>query len=119
MYGSNGPVVDFRTGSAMMGDTVGVSKDGETVILEISGAYCLPLSKIQLVKNGEVVYSKEINTNSFTENVEMFVKPGDFIRMEVDGTETDTRKSDGPSFDTSAPFAFTNPLFFIESGRIQ
>jgi len=34
--------------------------------------------------------------------------------MEVDGTETDMRKLDGATFDTSAPFAFTNPIFFVE-----
>ena len=114
MYGSNGPVVDFRLGSTMMGDTVGIPKDGKTVILEINGEYFLPLSKVLLKKNGEVVYTKEINANSFAERVEIHVKPGDFIRMEVDGTETDTRKSDGATFDTSSPFAFTNPIFFVE-----
>lgn len=112
MYGSNGPVVDFRIGSAMMGDEVGVSADGETVAIEISGKYFMPLSKVLLKMNGEVVYEKDLNVNSFAENVNVFVKPGDFIRMEVDGTETDTRKLDGSSFDTSAPFAFTNPIFF-------
>ena len=115
MYGSNGPVIDFRLGNAMMGDDVGVSKDGEYVTLDISGEYFLPLTKVLLIKNGEVVYSKEINANSFDESVELFVKPGDFIRMEVEGTETETRKLNGPSFDTSAPFAFTNPIFFYEA----
>jgi len=114
MYGSNGPVVDFRLGNAMMGDAVGIPEDGKTVTLEISGEYFLPLSKVLLIRNGEVVYTKEMNANSFAESVEIFVKPGDFIRMEIDGTETDTRKLDGPTFDTSAPFAFTNPIFFIE-----
>ena len=114
MYGSNGPVVDFRLGNAMMGDSVGVPKDGKTVTLKISGEYVLPLSKVLLKKNGEVVYTNEINTNRFAESVEVLVKPGDFIRMEVDGMETDTRKLDGPSFETSAPFAFTNPIFFVE-----
>ena len=114
MYGSNGPVVDFRIGSAMMGDTVGVSKDGETVSLKMHGEYFLPLSKVLLIKNGEIMYTKEINANSFAESVEVLVKPGDFIRMEVEGTETDTRKLDGSTFDTSAPFAFTNPIFFVE-----
>jgi hypothetical protein len=119
MYGSNGPVIDFRlddfrVGRTMMGDSVSIPKDGKTVTLAMGGEYFLPLSRILLVKNGEVVYTKEINANLFDESVEMFVKPGDFIRMEVEGTETDTRKLDGPSFDTSAPFAFTNPIFFIE-----
>ena len=114
MYGSNGPVVDFRLGSAMMGDSVGIPKDGKTVTLEISGNYFLPLSKVLLKKNGEIVYEKDINANSFAERVEIHVLPGDFIRMEVDGTETDTRKLDGKTFDTSAPFAFTNPIFFVE-----
>ena len=114
MYGSNGPIVDFRQGGAMMGDDVGVAKDGETVTFEISGKYCRPLSKVLLVMNGEVVYTKEINARTFAENVEMRVKPGDFVRMEVEGQETDTRKLNGSSFDTSAPFAFTNPIFFIE-----
>ena len=112
MYGSNGPVLDFRTGSAMMGDKVGISADGETVAIEISAKYVLPLSRVLLKKNGEVVFTKDINANSFAESVKVFVKPGDFIRMEIDGTETDTRKLDGPSYDTSAPFAFTNPIFF-------
>ena len=114
MYGSNGPVIDFKLGSAMMGDTVGVPKNGKEVTLEISGTYFLPLSKILLVKNGKVVYTKEIDANEFAESVEVFVKPGDFVRMEVDGTETDTRKLNGATFDTSAPFAFTNPIFFVE-----
>ena len=119
MYGSNGPVIAFRldcfrVGRTMMGDSVGIPKDGKTVTLAMGGEYFLPLSKILLVKNGEVVYTKEINANLFDESVEMFVKPGDFIRMEVEGTETDTRKLDGSSFDTSAPFAFTNPIFFVE-----
>jgi len=114
MYGSNGPIVNFRLGNAMMGDAVGISKNGKAVTLEISGEYFLPLSKILLIKNGEVVYTKDINANKFAERVEVLVKPGDFIRMEVEGTETDTRKLDGPTFDTSAPFAFTNPIFFVE-----
>jgi len=37
--------------------------------------------------------------------------------MEVEGTETDTRKLDGATFDTSAPFAFTNPIFFVENAE--
>ena len=113
MYGSNGPVVDFRQGGAMMGDTVGIPKDGKTVTLAISGEYFLPLSKVLLKKNGEIVYTKDIHANSFAESVEIFVKPGDFVRMEVDGTETDIRKLDGATFDTSAPFSFTNPIFFV------
>ena len=76
------------------------------------GNYFLPLSRVLLIMNGETVYERNINANSFAESVDVFVKPGDFIRMEVDGTETETRKLDGPSFDTSAPFAFTNPIFF-------
>ena len=100
MYGSNGPVIDFTIGSAMMGDEVGVAADGETVSIEISGNYFLPLSRVLLIMNGETVYERNINANSFAESVDVFVKPGDFIRMEVDGTETETRKLDGSSFDT-------------------
>jgi len=114
MYGSNGPVVDFRLGSAMMGDVVNIPKEGKTVAFEIKGEYILPLSKVFLIKNGEVVFTKEINANRFAERVEVPVKPGDFVRMEVDGTETDVRKLDGKTFDTAAPFAFTNPIFFVE-----
>jgi predicted metal-dependent phosphoesterase TrpH len=114
MYGSNGPVIDFKLGNAMMGDTVGVAKEGKEVTFAISGEYFLPLSKVLLVMNGTVVYTKEINANEFAESVQIFVKPGDFVRMEVEGTETDTRKLDGATFDTSAPFAFTNPIFFVE-----
>ena len=52
----------------------------------------MPLSRVLLIMNGETVYEKNINANSFAESVDVFVKPGDFIRMEVDGTETETRK---------------------------
>jgi len=122
MYGSNGPVIDFRlddfrVGRTMMGDSVSIPKDGKTVTLAMGGEYFLPLSRVLLVKNGEVVYTKDINANLFDEKVEMLVKPGDFIRMEVEGTETDTRKLDGATFDTSAPFAFTNPIFFVENAE--
>ncbi|MCL2122081.1 MAG: CehA/McbA family metallohydrolase [Clostridiales bacterium] len=119
MYGSNGPVIDFRLGSAMMGDDFGVPAGGRTVSVNLSGYYINDLSRVLLIKNGETIFTKEINAKSFSETVQVSVKPGDFLRMEVEGVETDTKKLTTGSYSTaafftSAPFAFSNPIFFIE-----
>lgn len=119
MYGSNGPVIDFSVGSVMMGDDVAVPQEGKYVDVDLSGYYIEDLARVLLIKNGEIVYTKNIDAASFNETVEVFVNPGDFIRMEVEGKETATKKlTNGsystPAFDTSAPFAFSNPIFFFE-----
>lgn len=115
MYGSNGPVIDFTIGNAMMGDDLPVAKAGEKVTVNLSANYIQPLSRVLLLKNGEVIKTWDVNDAcDFKESFEVDVAPSDFLRMEVEGTETETRKLDGATFDTSAPFAFSNPIFFTE-----
>lgn len=114
MYGSNGPVIDFTIGSAMMGDDLPVAKTGEKVTVNLSANYIQPLSRVLLLKNGDVIQTWDVNACDFEESFEVDVVPSDFLRMEVEGTETETRKLDGATFDTSAPFAFSNPIFFTE-----
>lgn len=119
MYGSNGPVIDFSIGNVMMGDDMAVRPEGKKVSVRMSGEYLENLNRVLLIKNGEVVYTQTIDGKSFHENVKIDVKPGDFIRMEVEGHETDTKKLTNGSYSTSAyftsaPFAFSNPIFFTE-----
>lgn len=111
LYGSNGPVIGLSVGKAIMGDDVTV-KGTKQVTVKMTAEYIEPLSKIRLIKNGEVILERALDSSSVEMKEKITVKPGDFIRMEVDGRETETRKLDGPSFDTSAPFAFSNPIFF-------
>lgn len=91
-----------------------VAKAGEKVTVNLSANYIQPLSRVLLLKNGEVIQTWDVNACDFEESFEVDVVPSDFLRMEVEGTETETRKLDGATFDTSAPFAFSNPIFFTE-----
>lgn len=119
MYGTNGPVIDFKIGRVMMGDDMAVPAKGKTVKVDISGNYIEDLARVLIIKNGVTIYTKDINAKSFKEEVKVSVKPGDFIRMEVEGKETETKKLTNGSYSTasyftSAPFAFSNPIFFSE-----
>ena len=119
MYGSNGPVIDFRVGSNMMGDVVDVSEAGRTVTVDLSGEYIEDFDRVLLIKNGVVIDTRVINDTSFNYSVDVFVQPGDFLRMEAFGVErngrTHTYNGRGPAFFVSAPFAFSNPIFFGEN----
>ena len=118
MYGSNGPVINFTAGGAMMGDAAAVSPNGETVTVNMSGEYIEDLSRVLLIKNGKMIYDKEVGGKSFSQSVEVDVKPGDFIRMELEGKETGGKTLteyngyENSAYFIAAPFAFSNPIFF-------
>jgi hypothetical protein len=124
MYGTNGPVIDFRVDRAIMGDDFAVPADGAEVAVKISGYYIHELERMLLIKNGEVIQTTELNgAKEFAETVPVFVVPGDFIRMEVEGREQNGKSltvgSYGAhSFFIQAPFAFSNPIFFTERGPL-
>ncbi|MCL1853172.1 MAG: CehA/McbA family metallohydrolase [Peptococcaceae bacterium] len=115
MYGSNGPVIDFKVDGAMMGDDIGVPVGGRTVNVELSGSYMDNLAKVELLKNGEIIDTMIINNKTFSKTVPIFVQPGDFIRMEVTGAvsfRTPSPEKNKPPIET-IPFAFSNPIFFF------
>lgn len=111
IYGSNGPVIDFKIGDVMMGDDLHI-KNNKVVTVKMSGKYHKKLSKVTLIKNGETIYSKDLDNNEFNISQNVQVKPGDFLRMEVQGKESEDLKLDCIAFD-SAPFAFSNPIFIV------
>jgi len=119
MYGSNGPVIGFNAGSAMMGDELKAKPSGETVAVRMTGEYVDKLDRLVLIKNGDTVVSKHIGAETFDEYMELDVIPGDFIRMEVFGYEspgktlTDYWSYNSSVYFTAAAFAFSNPIFII------
>lgn len=122
MYGSNGPVINMNIGHAMMGDTVKLSEKNK-VKVHMTGNYYGGLTKAILIKNGQVYKEYELNgKTSFEISEKIELAAGDFIRMEVEGKETNLLKLDTDqlgelgyvSFD-QAPFAFSNPIF-VEQG---
>ena len=117
MFGTNGPKLGFQVGSNIMGDTI--SANGTQLVnFEISAEYTENLSKLFVIKNGEVVETIELNSKSFDGNVELEISAGDFVRIEVEGFEGNGKRLDqgltinNLAFFNSAPFAFTNPIFF-------
>ena len=117
MYGSNGPTISFTAGHVMMGDTFVVPETGQPVTINLSGEYKEPLYKVVLLKNGKIINEWQINAKDFNIDVNVVVKPGDFVRMEVLGKESDGRthtgSTEGRDWHTTAAFAFSNPIFFI------
>ena len=91
------------------------SSMGEVIKVNLKGEYYNGISKVRLIRNGEVISEKNINDNTFEMVERVRVVPGDFIRMEVEGKE-----EEGQSLLTevgvrnTAPFAFSNPIFIIE-----
>jgi hypothetical protein len=118
MYGSNGPVIDFKVGNAMMGDDYSVPHGGIYVNVKLSGYYINELERVLLIRNGVVVETINLDgAKSFDETVPVFVVPGDFVRMEVEGRELGGKSLTigdygNHAFFTQAPFAFSNPIFF-------
>lgn len=115
MYGTNGPTIDMRANSSMMGDSLKVGSLGDIVKVSLSGEYYEGISKVRLIRNGEVIVEKEINNTSFDFVERVRVVPGDFIRMEVDGVEKDGKTLSTDSGNKNcAPFAFSNPIFMVK-----
>ena len=116
MYGSNGPVIDFRAGASMMGDVFDVPQEGQTVTVNLSGEYVEEFEQVLLIKNGIAIDTRAISATSFDYSVDVFVLPGDLLRMEAFGIEQGVRTHtyDGREAASlvSAPFAFSNPIFF-------
>jgi hypothetical protein len=124
MYGSNGPHLEFSAVSlgktGIMGDSLKVVKDGSNVTFSISGNFDGGLNKLLVLKNGNVAETVIIEDTSFDEKVTLFVEPGDYVRVELEGYETANRRFNN-DYDSimqtdglCAPFAFSNPIFFDE-----
>lgn len=115
MYGTNGPSLDIRVNNAMMGDDYKIASMGEIVKVNLKGSYYGGISKVRLIRNGEVISDKEINDVSFNIVERVRVAPGDFVRMEVDGKEEEGLSlSTENGYKNTAPFAFSNPIFMVE-----
>jgi len=119
MFGTNGPVISLYANEYMMGDdTREIMPEGEYFTVNLSGYYINDLARVLLIKNGEIIEEFDLGgAREFDEEVEIFVYPGDFIRMEVEGVETLLRTHTAGShaqfaYAISAPFAFSNPIFF-------
>lgn len=112
-YGSNGPMIDFRIGDAMMGDVLPEPDGVETVAVKISGEYSVPFDKVLLYKNGVVIDRKQFTNRerSFDYTVNVPVKSGDFLRMEAYGIESNGFTHSSARL-SAAPFAFSNPIYF-------
>ena len=112
-YGTNGPMIDFRIGDAMMGDVLPEPDGVENVSVKISGEYSMPFDKVLLYKNGVVIDRKQFTKGerSFDYTVNVPVKSGDFLRMEAYGVETDGKKHSSTRL-SAAPFAYSNPIYF-------
>lgn len=115
MYGTNGPSLEIKVNNAMMGDDYKVNSMGEVIKVNLKGEYYNGISKVRLIRNGEVISEKDIDDTTFEMVERVRVVPGDFIRMEVEGKE-----EEGQSLSTevgvrnAAPFAFSNPIFIIK-----
>ena len=115
MYGTNGPSLEIKVNNAMMGDDYKVNSMGEVIKVNLKGEYYNGISKVRLIRNGEVISEKDIGDTTFEMVERVRVVPGDFIRMEVEGKE-----EEGQSLSTevgvrnAAPFAFSNPIFIIK-----
>lgn len=103
MYGSNGPSIEIKVNNAMMGDDYKVTSTGEVIKVNLRGAYYDGISKVRLIRNGEVISEKDVNDTNFEIVERVRVVPGDFIRMEVEGKQNKV-----------VPFAFSNPIFMIK-----
>ena len=125
MYGSNGPHLEFsakvNNASGIMGDSLQVPDSGQVVTFSVSGNFDGGLNKLLIIKNGTTVGTILIRKTSFKNNFELDIKPGDFVRVELEGYENDIRTfSNDYSGDVMAvdglcaPFAFSNPIFFDE-----
>lgn len=112
-YGTNGPIIDMRVNNTMMGDSFPVNSYGDIAKVILKGEYSEKLSKVKLIRNGEIIADKNINDNKFSLVEMVKVKPGDFIRMEVEGVENNG-KSLAANDKETAPFAFSNPIFMIK-----
>lgn len=120
-YGSNGPMIDFRIGDAMMGDVLPEPEGVKTVTVELSGEYSVPFEKVLLYKNGVVIDMKKFTNGerSFDYSVDVQVKSGDFLRMEAYGIESNGYSHSSARL-SAAPFAYSNPIYFdgkLESGN--
>ena len=126
MYGSNGPhleltaVANGKTG--MMGDSLEVVAAGQDITFNVKGNYADGLNRLIVIKNGVKEQTITIGDISFDKNITLNVKPGDFVRVELEGYEAygktfvtnNTHATDGKC----APFAFSNPIFFDEGEEV-
>jgi hypothetical protein len=99
-YGTNGPELGFKVNGHLMGSDVEVPKTGKKVKIDLEAFSEKGLTKIRLLKNGEVVENWKMNGNDFSETLEVQSKPGDFFRMELEGN--------------NGMFAFSNPIWIKE-----
>lgn len=103
MYGTNGPSIQIKVNNAMMGDDYKVASSGDIIKVNLKGEYYNGISKLRLIRNGEVIIEKNINNTKFDISERLRVVPGDFIRMEVEGNKNEV-----------LPFAFSNPIFMVK-----
>ncbi|MFC5649674.1 CehA/McbA family metallohydrolase [Paenibacillus solisilvae] len=96
-YGTNGPHVTFNINGKMMGEDLGVSEIGENVNLNFSGYSEMGVTKVRLIKNGDVLQEWTPNENDIAEQLSVQAVPGDFFRLELEGN--------------NGQYAFTNPIF--------
>lgn len=93
-YGTNGPEINFTVDGNMMGSVIKLS--GSTVSIDMSANCDSNLTKINLIKNGEVINTWSPNAKTWSKKTDVPAKAGDFFRMTAEGTNL---------------FAFSNPVF--------
>jgi hypothetical protein len=99
-YGTNGPELGLKVNEQLMGSDVEVPKTGKEVNIDLEAFSEKGLTKIRLLKNGEVIENWTINGNDFSKTIKVQSKPRDFFRMELEGN--------------NGMFAFSNPIWIKE-----
>jgi|MDSW01.1.fsa_nt_gb hypothetical protein len=103
VFDPNGRLEIYQeSGDYKMGDVVPIDAQWENIRFRVEGASLG--DKLILFKNGSALGSLTFNGQSIDITQSVYVKPGDWLRVEV-------HKPDGYAY------LFSNPIYFIESNR--
>ncbi|UMG92750.1 Ig-like domain repeat protein [Nocardioides sp. TF02-7] len=100
LYGTDGVDVSFTVGGVRMGGDVAVPAGGRTVTVDLGAQFAQGVTEVRLLVDGEVAQAWQPGSPDFSRRVEVDLRPGQFVRMEADGT--------------NGRFAFTNPVWAVQ-----
>ncbi|SFT04841.1 CehA/McbA family metallohydrolase [Paenibacillus sp. BC26] len=106
LYGTNGDIdLAITVNGKPIGSDVTVDPAGGEATITLSGSAPGGLTTARLIKNGTVVQEfKSLTGTSWTQTVQDNAVPGDFYRMELEGT--------------GGKFAFSNPIWVTDGVNV-
>ncbi|MBM7569246.1 CehA/McbA family metallohydrolase [Paenibacillus sacheonensis] len=106
LYGTNGDIdLGFTLNGKQIGTDVTVDAAGGQATIVLSGSAPGGLTTARLMKNGVLLQEfKGLTGTSWTQTVQDNAKPGDFYRMEIEGT--------------GGKFAFSNPIWVTDGVNV-